>query len=140
MTQQFAVPEPQLVAHEPFYVRMGDVLVILSATLVSLAGGAWLIAQFGVELSHAIVAALGTYCTLLRLHVRTRRARSAKDGEETAVAADEGDAHWQTGAAAFEAALARQWAQPQAPDDERPAAADGPAPRSRLGSWPDPLP
>jgi cyclic-di-GMP phosphodiesterase TipF (flagellum assembly factor) len=141
MTQQFAVPETQLVSPEPLYVRMGDILVILSATLVSLAGGAWLIAQLGVELSHAILAALGTYCALLLLHVLTRRALTPKDGDETAVAADDGDAHWQTGAAAFETALARQWAQDaQGPHDERPAAADGPAPRSRPGSWPDPLP
>ena len=63
MTQQFAVPEPQFAAPEalpePLYMRMGDILVILSATLVSLAGGAWLIAQLGVDLSHAILAALG---------------------------------------------------------------------------------
>jgi cyclic-di-GMP phosphodiesterase TipF (flagellum assembly factor) len=150
MTQQFAVPEPQLAATgplreplleplpEPLYVRMGDVLVILSATLVSLAGGAWLIAQLGLELSHAILAALGIYCTLLLLHVLTRRALGPTDRGEGAPMDDEGDVHWQTGGAAFEAALARQAS--QAPDGERSATADAPAPRSRPESWPNPLP
>ena len=142
MTQQFAVPEPQFAAPEalpePLYMRMGDILVILSATLVSLAGGAWLIAQLGVDLSHAILAALGAYCALLLLHVVTRRALSPKDEDGTAAVDDEGDVHWQTGAEAFEAALARQAA--QTTQDEDPAAADEGAPRSRHGSWPDPLP
>ena len=142
MTQQFAVPEPQFAAPEalpvPLYMRMGDILVILSATLVSLAGGAWLIAQLGFELSHAILAALGAYCVLLLLHVVARRALSPKDADSTAAVDDEDDVHWQTGAAAFEAALARQAA--QATQDEASAAADEAASDSRVGSWPDPLP
>jgi cyclic-di-GMP phosphodiesterase TipF (flagellum assembly factor) len=143
MTQQFAFPEPQLAVPErlpePFYVRMGDVLVILSATLVSLAGGAWLIAQLGVELSHAILAALGTYCALLLLHVLTRRALRPPAVDETASVEDESDVHWQTGAEAFESALARQAAHAGHEDhDEPPAAAE--APRYRHGTWGDSLP
>ena len=38
MTRQIATPEP-------FYVRLGDAFVIMSATLLSLASGAWLIAR-----------------------------------------------------------------------------------------------
>jgi EAL domain-containing protein (putative c-di-GMP-specific phosphodiesterase class I) len=142
MTQQFAIPEPELAAPgpspDPLYVRMGDVLVILSATLVSLAGGAWLIAQLGFELSHAILAALGAYTAMLLLHVLTRRALSPPDEGETAAAEDESDVHWQTGAAAFEAALARQAT--QTTKDEDAAATDEAPSRARLTPWPDTLP
>ena len=65
--------------------------------------------SFGFDLSYAILASLGTYCALLLLHLLARRADA--DGEAEDIAADEGDVHWQTGAAAFEAALARQDAQ-----------------------------
>src|SRR5262245_62059659 len=74
MTQQFAAPEPQLVAQEPLYVRLGDAFVIVSATLMSLAAGAWLIAHLELDLSYAIMAALATYCGLLLLHLSMRRA------------------------------------------------------------------
>jgi cyclic-di-GMP phosphodiesterase TipF (flagellum assembly factor) len=127
MTQQFALPEPHLVAREPLYVRLGDVFVILSATVMSLAAGAWLIAQLRLDLSYAILASLGAYCALLLVHLLARRALNP--GGETEAEADEdyGDVHWQTGAAAFDAALSRNAA------DEEPA-------RSRTGAWPDPLP
>jgi cyclic-di-GMP phosphodiesterase TipF (flagellum assembly factor) len=48
--------------------------------------------------------------------------------------------HWQTGAAAFDAALARQWAEAHHGPHDDGSAADEPAPRARAGSWPDPLP
>jgi cyclic-di-GMP phosphodiesterase, flagellum assembly factor TipF len=143
MTQQFAVPEPQLAMPEPLpeplYVRLADVLVILSATLVALAGGAWLIAQLGVDLSHAILAALGAYCGLLLAHVLARRALRQPVLDETAGVEDENDVHWQTGAEAFEAALARQapHADRRDDDDEHAPAAD--AESSRQGGWGDPL-
>jgi hypothetical protein len=59
MTQQFAAPEPQLVVQEPAYGRLADGLVIVSATLMSLAAGAWLIGHLELDLSYAILAALG---------------------------------------------------------------------------------
>ncbi len=137
MTQQFAAPEPQLVAQEPLYVRLGDAFVILAATLMSLASGAWLIAQLGLDLSHAILAALGTYCALLVLHVLARRKVLAQDGADAETGAGEDDVHWQTGAAAFEAALSRHATEV----DRSPVSGDAPQPRSALAAaWPDPLP
>ncbi|HWE20577.1 MAG TPA: EAL domain-containing protein [Hyphomicrobiaceae bacterium] len=139
MTQQFAAPEPQLVAQEPLYVRLGDAFVILSATLMSLASGAWLIAQLGFDLSYAILAALGTYCGLLVLHVLARRRVLGRDDadDETDAGAGEDDVHWQTGAAAFDAALSRHANQA----DRLPAPGDAPQPRSSLGTdWPEQLP
>jgi cyclic-di-GMP phosphodiesterase TipF (flagellum assembly factor) len=117
MTQQFAVPEPQLAAPralaEPLYVRLGDAVVIISATLVSLAAGAWLIAQIGFDLSYAILVALATYCALLVLHLFMRRNLTGK----AEPGLDESDVHWQTGAAAFEAALSRRAAKPDTHSD-----------------------
>src|SRR5262249_25867461 len=134
MTQQFAVPDPQFSTPEPLYVRLGDVFVILSATLLSLASGAWLIAQLGLDLSHTILAALGIYCALLVVHILVRRGLAADDAADTD--AGESDVHWQTGAAAFEAALSRQEAQAErlSPAEEAPLA------RARDAGWPNPLP
>jgi cyclic-di-GMP phosphodiesterase TipF (flagellum assembly factor) len=132
MTQQFAAPEPHLVAREPVYGRLGDALVIVSATLMSLAAGAWLIAHLELDLSYAILAALGAYCALLLLHLLMRRAVMGSGAAEADVAADDNDVHWQTGAAAFEAALSRHDTRA-----ERSAAPeDLPEPRS----WSEPLP
>src|SRR5262249_2576586 len=144
----FAIPEPQLAMPEPLpeplYVRLADILVILSATLVSLAGGAWLIAQLGIELSHAILAALGTYCVLLLVHVLARRSLRPQVADETAPVEDESDGHWQTGAEAFDAALARQMPQaPHAGEPEvgtHPVATEGAAPHARHGAWAGALP
>jgi cyclic-di-GMP phosphodiesterase TipF (flagellum assembly factor) len=137
MTQQFAAPEPHLVAQEPLYVRLGDAFVILSATLMSLASGAWLIAQLGLDLSYAILAALGTYCALLVLHVLARRKVLGRDDADSEAGAGEDDVHWQTGAAAFEAALSRHATQA----DGLPASGDESQSRSTPGAgWPDPLP
>jgi cyclic-di-GMP phosphodiesterase TipF (flagellum assembly factor) len=138
MTQQFAAPEPQLVAQEPLYVRLGDAFVILAATLMSLASGAWLIATLHLDLSYAILAALGAYCTLLVLHLLARRV--VMGGEDAEMDLDEDDVHWQTGAAAFDAALSRHASQ-----HERSSALEdeAPVPRSSSGSpggWPEPLP
>jgi EAL domain-containing protein (putative c-di-GMP-specific phosphodiesterase class I) len=108
MTQQFAMSDPQLAVPEPAFARFGDAFVILSATLVSLAAGASLIVQLGFDLSYTILVALGTYCALLVLHLLARRrlvANATAGWRREDVAAD---LHWQTGAAAFEAALARQ--------------------------------
>ncbi len=118
MTQQFAVPDPQLATPEPLlgplaeplYVRMGDIFVILSATLVSLASGGWMMARLGLDLSYAILAALVTYGVLLGVHMAARRVLNPKPEDAEAESA-ESDVHWQTGAAAFEAALSRQAAQ-----------------------------
>lgn len=131
MTRQLATPEP-------LYVRLGDAFVILSATLLSLASGAWLIARLGLELSTAILAALGTYCTLLLLHLLMRRLLRADDRDDRDESdPGEGDVHWQSGAAAFESALARH-----AGTDVDRLSSPGEEPAARPGpdSWPDPLP
>jgi EAL domain-containing protein (putative c-di-GMP-specific phosphodiesterase class I) len=127
MTRQLATPEP-------LYVRLGDAFVILSATLLSLASGAWLIGRFGFTLSSAILAALGTYCTLLVLHLLARRLMQAGETEDDM--AGEDDVHWQSGAAAFDSALARHTG-----DAERFSLPDDvPTPRTQPGTWPEPLP
>jgi len=127
MTRQLATPEP-------LYVRLGDACVIVSATLLSLASGAWLIARFGFELSAAILAALGTYCTLLLLHLLVRRSLQARDADHSDLS--DNDVHWQSAPAAFESALARH-----ASDAGRlPVPDDVPLPRSHPGTWPEPLP
>jgi EAL domain-containing protein (putative c-di-GMP-specific phosphodiesterase class I) len=140
MTQQFAAPEPQFVApeplHEPFYVRLGDAFVIVSATLVSLAAGAWLISRLDFDLSYAILAALGAYCTLLLLHLSMRRALMGSDETEADLGNVDHDIHWQTGAAAFEAALSRHAGE----GDDSPASEEKAQPSARLGAWAEPLP
>jgi cyclic-di-GMP phosphodiesterase TipF (flagellum assembly factor) len=132
MTQQFAAPEPQLVAQEPAYGRLADGLVIVSATLMSLAAGAWLIGHLDLDLSYAILAALGAYCALLVLHLSMRGAVMGGGGAESEAADGENDVHWQTGAAAFEAALSRHTAQAELSSMPE----DFPVPRS----WSEQLP
>jgi EAL domain-containing protein (putative c-di-GMP-specific phosphodiesterase class I) len=136
MTQQFAAPEPELgPAHEPFYVRLGDAFVIVSATVMSLAAGAWLIARLELDLSYAILAALGAYCGLLLLHLLMRR--SMMDRDDTAEEwGEDDDIHWQTGAAAFEAALSRQ----DAPSERSPSGEDEEKPAARSSLWSSALP
>jgi EAL domain-containing protein (putative c-di-GMP-specific phosphodiesterase class I) len=144
MTQQFAASDPQLVApepfhgpfREPFYVRLGDALVIVSATLVSLAAGAWLISRLELDLSYAILAALGAYCTLLLLHLSMRRAVMGSDATEADAGNGDHDIHWQTGAEAFEAALSRHAAE----GDDSTGPEEKPKPSVRLGAWAEPLP
>jgi cyclic-di-GMP phosphodiesterase TipF (flagellum assembly factor) len=135
MTQQFAAPEPELAAtQEPFYVRMGDAFVIVSATLMSLAAGAWLIARLELDLSYAILVALGAYCALLLLHLLMRRA-VLDDGRPEEEVEDEDDIHWQTGAEAFDTALSHDDDQAEgAPSDEEAE------PRSRPDPWSSALP
>jgi cyclic-di-GMP phosphodiesterase TipF (flagellum assembly factor) len=134
MTPQFAEPEAHLVAQEPLYVRLGDALVIVSATLVSLAAGAWLIIHLDLDLAYAILAALGAYCALLLLHLGLRR--TLMDGTEADDIESENDVHWQTGAAAFDAALSRH-----AAETERAASAgEAPLQRSPFNAWTEPLP
>jgi EAL domain-containing protein (putative c-di-GMP-specific phosphodiesterase class I) len=134
MTQQFAAPEPQLVAQQPFYMRLGDALVIVSAALISVAAGAWLIARLELDLPYAILGALGAYCGLLLLHLSMRHA--LMDGGAAEDAGGDHDIHWQTGAAAFEAALARHDAQAEAP----PSAEDEGQPHSDSKPWYSALP
>ena len=136
MTQQFAAPEPELgPAHEPFYVRLGDAFVIVSATVMSLAAGAWLIARLELDLSYAILAALGAYCGLLLLHLLMRR--SMMDRDDTAEEwGEDDDIHWQTGAAAFEAALSRE----DAPSERSPSGEDEEKPAARSSLWSSALP
>jgi cyclic-di-GMP phosphodiesterase TipF (flagellum assembly factor) len=119
---------------DPVYVRLGDAFVIVSATVVSLAAGAWLIAHLELDLSYAIMAALGTYCGLLLLHLSMRRAVLDEGGTDEDVG-DDGDIHWQTGAAAFEAALSRHDAQ-----TEGAAAAEAEGDQDRSGLWSSALP
>ena len=138
MTQQFAAPEPELAAlQEPFYVRLGDAFVIVSATLMSLAAGAWLIARLELDLSYAILAALGTYGGLLLLHLLMRRAVMGSDSaEDDSDDDDDDDIHWQTGAAAFEAALSRHDAQ----SERSPSAEDEAEPQAPSSLWSSALP
>jgi cyclic-di-GMP phosphodiesterase, flagellum assembly factor TipF len=135
MTQQFAAPAPELAAaQEPVYVRLGDAFVIVSATLMSLAAGAGLIARLDLDLSYGILVALGTYCGLLVLHLLMRRAVMGSAAKEEA--GDEGEIHWQTGAAAFEAALSRHDGQ----SERSPSSADEEEPHSRPNLWSSALP
>ena len=137
MTQQFAEPEPELAAvQEPFYVRLGDAFVIMSATLMSLAAGAWLIARLDLDLSYAILAALGAYCALLLLHLLLRRSVMGGDGVEEEADEDDDDIHWQTGAAAFETALSQHDAQ----SERSPSAEDEEEPQGRFNLWSSALP
>ncbi|HEX5957795.1 MAG TPA: EAL domain-containing protein [Hyphomicrobiaceae bacterium] len=136
MTQQFAVSDPQLATPEPLlgplveplYVRMGDIVVVLSATLVSLASCVWMMARLGLDLSYAILAALVTYGVLLGVHMVARQVLNPRPQDEEAESV-ENDVHWQTGAAAFEAALSRQAAQLEraaaAGEDDAEAASGG---------------
>ncbi len=127
MSRQFAEPEP-------FYARFSDALVLLSVTLMSLALGAWFIAHLELELTSALLGALGAYCGLLLLHLFMRRRMMAP---EQAAALDD-DPHWQGNAAAqrFEAELAQRLAEAHnAPDSPDPS-----MPQSQPGAWPEPLP
>jgi cyclic-di-GMP phosphodiesterase TipF (flagellum assembly factor) len=63
--------------------------------------------------------------------------RMMQRGEAEDDAEADSDPHWQSGAEAFEAALAAR----QAAEDERQSASDdGPAPRTQPGHWPEPSP
>jgi cyclic-di-GMP phosphodiesterase TipF (flagellum assembly factor) len=127
MSRQFAEPEP-------FYARFSDAFVLLSVTLLSLALGAWFIARLELELSSALLGALGAYCVLLLLHLFVRRRLMAPEQNQLA----EDDPHWQSDAAAqrFEAELALRLAEAQnTPDSPDPS-----MPHSQAGTWPEPLP
>jgi cyclic-di-GMP phosphodiesterase TipF (flagellum assembly factor) len=131
MTRQLATPEP-------LYVRLGDAFVILSATLLSLAAGAWLIARLGFDLSSAILAALGAYCTLLLIHLMARRFIQGREADDSEMDEEEDEEvlHWRNAPAALDTALARH-----AGETEQPATPDDlPQPRAQAGSWPEPLP
>jgi cyclic-di-GMP phosphodiesterase TipF (flagellum assembly factor) len=129
MTQQLAKSEPLL-------TRFGDVFVILSATLLSLASGAWLISRLGLELSSALLSALAIYCSLLLLHLLVRR--TFKDGVAESEHYDDSGNHWHTEASGerFQSMLAERggYADPALP-------ALGSAPhQAEPGQWPEPLP
>ena len=137
MTRQLAKPQP---SHE----RFSDAFVILSVTVLSLASGAWLISNLGLELSSALLASLAIYCVLLLLHLLMRRAFAERDSSEDFL--DE-DPHWHSAAGErFAEALAET--STDALPQERPMelsrsrlAADEPPPmRSQPGGWPEPLP
>jgi cyclic-di-GMP phosphodiesterase TipF (flagellum assembly factor) len=123
MTRQFAEPEP-------FYARFSDAFVIFSVTVLSLAAGAWFITQMGLELTPALLGALGVYCTLLLLHLLVRRSYLQTSAGSLQ------HAYWEDNAAAqrFEAELAQRLEE----------AANAPAQEEMLnaesGEWPEPLP
>ena len=129
MTRQFA-------KSQPLHARFGDVFVILSATLLSLASGAWLIAQLGLELSSALLSALGIYCSLLLFHMIMRR--SFTGAEDDRGHHDDGGEHWHSEAAGdqFEAMLA----EPSADADPGLPMPPEALHRSEPGQWPEPLP
>jgi len=128
MTRQLATPEP-------LYVRLGDAFVILSATLLSLASGAWLIARFGFDLSSAILASLGAYCTLLLVHLLARRLMQGREDQDGETDEGEGDLHWQSAPAAYDTGLVRHSGEGgHLPADEAAQS------RTQPGTWPEPLP
>jgi cyclic-di-GMP phosphodiesterase TipF (flagellum assembly factor) len=126
MSRQFA-------AREPLYARFGDAFVILSVTLLSLALGVWFIARLGLELSSAMLAALGAYSILLLLHLLVRRTLMPAGDDQL----PDDDPHWQARAAQrFEAELAQRLAEAEnAPDGP-----GQPVPPAEPGEWPEPLP
>lgn len=129
MSQQFA-------RSQPLHMRFGDVFVILSVTLLSLAVGAGLIARLGLELSSALLVSLAIYCSLLAFHLVMRRSFTERDADEEEEAYDP-DAHWQTDGDRFESELGH------ADRAGRAALHDDmgdPAHHSRPGQWPEPLP
>jgi cyclic-di-GMP phosphodiesterase TipF (flagellum assembly factor) len=130
MTRQLATPEP-------LYVRLGDAFVILSATLLSLASGAWLIARLGFDLSSAILASLAAYCTLLLIHLLARRLMQERETPDSETEAGEaGLMHWQNAPAAYDTGLVRhtgEAAHLPPPDGQS-------EPRTQTGDWPEPLP
>ena len=130
MTRQFA-------NSPPLHVRFGDMFVILSVTLLSLAAGAGLISRMGLELSSALLASLAIYCSLLVLHLVVRRSfTEAAQGDDT----EDDDAHWQTDARdSFEDTLAEH--SPELAPPLPGTGLDGLPPHSsRAGIWPEPLP
>ena len=129
MSRQFA-------KSQPLHARFSDVFVILSATLLSLASGAWLIAQLGLELSPALLSALGIYCSLLLFHMIMRRSFTA--AEDDRGHHDDGGEHWHTEAAGdqFEAMLA----DPSADADPGLPMPPEALHRSEPAQWPEPLP
>jgi cyclic-di-GMP phosphodiesterase, flagellum assembly factor TipF len=131
MTRQLATPEP-----EPLYVRLGDAFVILSATLLSLASGAWLIARLGFDLSSAILASLGAYCTLLLVHLLARRLMQGREDQGSETEGSEGDLHWQSAPAAFDTGLVRHTGEA----GHLPAEDEVAQPRTQAGAWSEPLP
>jgi cyclic-di-GMP phosphodiesterase TipF (flagellum assembly factor) len=131
MTQQLAKSEPLL-------TRFGDMFVILSATLLSLASGAWLISHLGLELSSALLSALAIYCSLLLLHLLVRRSfRDPVLEPEGYDDRDDGD-HWQMESAGerFETMLTERGAY----DDPALPPLGETAHPAEPGQWPEPLP
>jgi cyclic-di-GMP phosphodiesterase TipF (flagellum assembly factor) len=125
---------------QPFHARFGDAFVILSVTLLSLASGAWLITNLGLELSSAMLASLAIYCVLLLLHLLVRRTFAADEDEDEGDGALGGDSHWNTDIASqrFEAALKRSSLNPARPAPQ--AEPDQARSASKPGAWPEPLP
>ena len=129
MTRQLAKPQSP-------DGRFGVAFVIVSVTLLSLACGAWLISNFGLELSSAMLASLGIYCLLLLLHLVVRRSLSNVAHDDDVL---DGATDWQgTVAQRFEAALAETTAGAPPPSAARDP--QSPMHRPRSGMWPDPLP
>ena len=136
MTRQLAKPQP---SHE----RLSDAFVILAVTVLSLASGAWLISNLGLELSSALLASLAIYCVLLLLHLLVRRAFADRDDGEDFL---DGDPHWHSAGERFAEALAETSAEtplPEArmglPRTDEPAEPP-PLARPQPGGWPEPLP
>jgi cyclic-di-GMP phosphodiesterase TipF (flagellum assembly factor) len=130
MTRQLAKPH----SHDG---RFGDAFVIVSVTLLSLACGAWLISNLGLELSSAMLASLAIYCLLLLLHLLVRRSLGNVDYDDDML---DSNPHWQSAMAQrFEAALTDA-AATEPPLPSASAAPSQPVHRSRPGVWPEPLP
>ncbi|KAB2914607.1 MAG: EAL domain-containing protein [Hyphomicrobiaceae bacterium] len=86
MTQQFGIPDAA-----PHEARFSDIFVIFSVTVLSLASGAWLLAQVGVALWWAMIGALAIYSVLLSVHLLVRRSLVAAASRP---AADDHDTDW----------------------------------------------
>jgi cyclic-di-GMP phosphodiesterase TipF (flagellum assembly factor) len=71
-----------------------DAFVIFSVTVLSLACGAWLVAQIGVSLSWATIGALSVYSILLAIHLLVRRAVGESGGEMRPSEREQEDGGW----------------------------------------------
>ncbi len=86
MTQQFGTPDAA-----PHEARFSDIFVIFSVTVLSLASGAWLLAQVGVALWWAMIGAFAIYSVLLSVHLVLRRSLVAAASQPVA---GEHDTDW----------------------------------------------
>ena len=127
----------QLARSQPLHERLGDAFVILSVTVLSLACGAWLVANLRFALSSALLASLGLYCALLLVHLFVRRSYSGGRQAHN----EDVDAHWQSASdESFEATLGGHTASRDEAASEAPLRSPPPLARTGAPHWSEPLP